>query len=92
MKKWNKGKLDRKYYKGISNMGGNLSGEQRTKYRWGFAKNLSEKEKDEMQQLRDNVDSQTNVQAVFQGFTDQLEVCFLFFFSFLRKCAIAGAR
>jgi len=58
MKKWNKGKLNPKFYK--KRTAQSLDGAERTGYTWAFEKKISKQEKMEMQCARDSVDNYTN--------------------------------
>ncbi|KAI9001613.1 hypothetical protein BC832DRAFT_132962 [Gaertneriomyces semiglobifer] len=57
VKRWNKGKLDKKYYSGIAST--DLQASQRTGHKWNF-KNLNE---DELVSVRDSVESLTKAEG-----------------------------
>ncbi|KAL1921315.1 uncharacterized protein VTP21DRAFT_11031 [Calcarisporiella thermophila] len=59
---WNKYKLDKKYYVGISST--QLPVSATTSYKWKFAKNINQ---DELDQIRDSVDTMTNSSKVKLG-------------------------
>merc|ERR1712228_61016 len=56
--KWNLGKLDEKYYKTFSFL--SVYNKQKTRYKWSFEKNISNKEQMTLDLARDTVDNETN--------------------------------
>lgn len=58
--RWNEGKLDDEYYLGKITSSSALGGGSSTGYKWKFAGNRSDKERDELERARDGVDSMTN--------------------------------
>merc|ERR1712228_156839 len=56
--KWNLGKLDEKYYKTFSFL--SVDNKQKTRYKWSFEKNISNKEQMTLDLARDTVDNETN--------------------------------
>jgi hypothetical protein len=54
---WNTGKLASKFYKGIDHS--QQSAAERTKFKWGFAKKMTDDDVDALSSARDSVDTQT---------------------------------
>ena len=62
MKKWNAGKLEEKYYKGISSL--SINNHQKTRYKWSFESNINEKEQTKLDLIKDEIDNETNEQVI----------------------------
>jgi hypothetical protein len=62
---WNTGKLASKFYKGMDHS--QQSAAERTKFKWGFAKKMSEDDVDKLSSARDSVDTQTFHQVISRG-------------------------
>merc|ERR1712113_561206 len=58
VKKWNAGKLDKKYYESFSFL--SVDNKQKTRFKWKFEKNISSKEQMTLDLARDTVDNETN--------------------------------
>merc|ERR1719457_439894 len=69
IKKWNKGKLNPKFYK--KRTAQSLDGAERTGYTWAFEKKMTKQEKMEMQCARDSVDNYTNEDKLVETIKEQ---------------------
>ncbi|KAF9205116.1 hypothetical protein BGZ59_000676 [Podila verticillata] len=59
VKAWNNFDLDESYYKGIRSS--QISNKGSTKYKWGFAKNIAKEDQNQVDSVRDSIDTMTNI-------------------------------
>ncbi|KAG0096580.1 hypothetical protein BGZ93_004308 [Podila epicladia] len=59
VKAWNNFDLDESYYKGIRSS--QISNKGSTKYKWGFAKKIGKEDQNQVDSVRDSIDTMTNI-------------------------------